>query len=155
MSSLGFQTVYHLLNSDPAVVCERCFVPDKEDLEELARAGGELLSYESQSPVQTFDVIAFSISYELDYVNVPRILRLAKLPVRAAERGEHHPLVIAGGPITSINPQPLASLIDWCVTGELEPVLGELLSALRARTPWVRQRAYLRDLDAWPTHSGC
>ena len=95
MSSLGFQTVYHLLNSDPAVVCERCFVPDKEDLEELARAGGELLSYESQSPVQTFDVIAFSISYELDYVNVPRILRLAQtLHLRSATReravGNHH-----------------------------------------------------------------
>ena len=168
MSSLGFQTVYHLLNSDPAVMCERCFVPDKEDLEDLARAGGELLSYESQSPVQTFDVIAFSVSYELDYVNVPRILRLAKLPVRTGERGEHHPLVIAGGPITSINPEPLAMLIDWCVVGELEPAVEEVVTALIASARECRSGRgigtsvpmqsriggrYLQDLEAWPTHS--
>jgi len=163
MSSLGFQTVYHLLNSDPGVACERCFVPDKEDLVDLERARGELVSYESQAPLQTFDVIAFSISYELDYVNVPRILRLAKLPVRAQERGEHHPLVIAGGPVTSINPEPLAPLIDWFVVGELEPVIGEVIEESRSRgveeskAPWVRplvgQRHHLQDLDAWPTHS--
>lgn len=169
MSSLGFQTVYHLLNSEPSVVCERGFLPDKEDLEEAARTGGELISYESQTPLQAFDVIAFSISYELDYINLPRLLRLAKLPARVAEREEHHPLVIAGGPVTSINPAPLADLIDWFVVGELEPQLTEVIASARecrserdvgapveiasARKGRSGTRHYLQDLDAWPTHS--
>ena len=188
MSSLGFQTVYHLLNSDPGVVCERAFVPDKDDLADLVRTQSALVSYESEIPINQFDVIAFSLSFELDYVKVPRILRLARLPVMAAERGEEHPLIIAGGIAASINPEPLADIVDAFVIGEVEPVIGELVHALRraaeskavglgslsqlagvyapgdltpfplsntgegGREPRV-ERQYLRDLDAWPTHS--
>jgi len=130
MSSLGFQTVYHLLNSDPRVVCERAFVPDPDDLADLARTGSPLISYESQTPLHQFDVIAFSIAYELDYVGVACTLRLAKLPVMGADRDERHPLVIAGGAAVSINPEPLAELVDLFVIGEAEPIIGELVAAL-------------------------
>jgi radical SAM superfamily enzyme YgiQ (UPF0313 family) len=132
MSSLGFQAVYHLLNSDPGVVCERAFAPDPGDLDDLARTGATLVSYESETPLNQFEVIAFSVSYELDYINIPRILRLAKLPVMAAERGEEHPLVIAGGVAMSINPQPLAEIIDAFVIGEVEGIVGPLVDALQA-----------------------
>ncbi len=177
-SSLGFQTVYHLLNLHPGVVCERAFLPEEEDLAEMARRREELLSYESQTPVHTFDVVGFSVSYELDYLNVARLLRLAKLPPRAADREEHHPLVLAGGPVAAINPEPLAPLIDLFVVGEAEPVLPALLSVLQrnvgkredslsaaAEVPGVYvpallgseqqevARQYARDLDEYPTHS--
>jgi radical SAM superfamily enzyme YgiQ (UPF0313 family) len=176
MSNLGFQAVYHLLNADPGVVCERAFVPDEDDLADLVRTGEELVSYESQAPLHTFDVLAFSVSYELDYVNVARLLRLAKVPARAAERETQHPLVIAGGPIASINPEPLAPLVDLFLVGEAEPALGALVQAIRehlgdresllaaaARVPGVYvlsagagapvTRQYAADLDAYPTHS--
>lgn len=126
MSSLGFQAVYHLLNSNPGVVCERAFVPDDDGPEPRP-----LISYESETPLNQFDVIAFSISYELDYINVARVLRLAKMPVMAAGRGEEHPLVIAGGVVTSINPEPLADLVDAFVVGEAEPVIAPLIGALK------------------------
>ena len=132
MSSLGFQAVYHLLNSDPGVVCERAFLPDKADLDELARTGSPLISYESETPLNQFDVIAFSVSYELDYVNTARVLRLAKLPAMGEERGEHHPLVIAGGAAVSINPAPLADIVDAFVIGEVEGIVGPLVGALKA-----------------------
>jgi len=130
MSSLGFQTVYHLFNARQDVVCERAFVPDPDDLADLARTESALVSYESQTPLQQFDVIAFSVSYELDYINIARVLRLAKIPVMAGERGGHHPLVIAGGAAVSINPEPLAEIVDLFVVGEVEPVYEELLDAL-------------------------
>ena len=127
MSSLGFQTIYHLLNADGGVVCERAFVPDKEDLADLERTGSPVVSYESQTPLHEFDVVAFSVSYELDYVNVARVLRLGRVPVMAAERGGEHPLVLAGGAAVTINPEPLAELVDVFVMGEGEEVIGEVV----------------------------
>ncbi|HUU55087.1 MAG TPA: hypothetical protein VMY87_09220 [Armatimonadota bacterium] len=127
MSSLGFQAIYHLFNSEPGVVCERAFVPDEEDLEDLARTGAALVSYESETPLNQFDVIAFSVSYELDYVGVARVLRLAKVPAMAAERGEEYPIVMAGGAAVSINPEPLGDLMDVVVLGEGEEVVGEVV----------------------------
>ncbi len=180
MSSLGFQAVYHLFNSQPSVVCERAFAPDTEELEELERTDSPIISYESQTPLQQFDAIAFSVSYELDYVNVARLLRLARLSVFAADREEHpwpgrHPLVIAGGAAVTINPEPLADLVDVLVVGEGEEVVGELVETLRVPTRegaieaargiagvWVAgagasscptEKRYTADLEAWPTHS--
>ncbi len=173
MSSLGFQTVYHLLNSHEHVVCERAFVPDPKDLAGLEHTRSPLVSYESHTPLQQFDVIAFSVSYELDYINVARMLRLAKLPVMRAERGDEHPLVVAGGAAVSINPEPLADLIDLFVVGEAEEAIaplaegllpqsrkGDVISACAAldgvyasAQPRRVTRQHVSDLDAWPTHS--
>jgi radical SAM superfamily enzyme YgiQ (UPF0313 family) len=133
MSSLGFQTVYHLFNARQDVVCERAFVPDPDDLADLQRTDGALVSYESQMPLQQFDAIAFSVSYELDYINIARVLRLARIPVMAGERSGHHPLVIAGGAAVSINPEPLAEIVDVFVIGEVEPVCEGLLDVLASR----------------------
>jgi radical SAM superfamily enzyme YgiQ (UPF0313 family) len=127
MSSLGFQAVYNLLSSQPDVVCERAFVPDGEGLR------GGPVSYESQTPVHGFDIIAFSVSFELDYLGLARVLRLAKVPTFSAERGEQDPLVIAGGAAVSINPEPLAELVDLFVIGEGEQAIGELAGAWRGK----------------------
>jgi radical SAM family uncharacterized protein len=130
MSNLGFQTVYRLLNDRESVVCERVFLPDDPDLEDLTRSGTALFTMESQTAVRDFDVLAFSLSYELDYPNVLRILSLSKLPELADERGDESPLVIAGGPAATFNPEPLAPFIDLFVIGEAEEVVPELVESL-------------------------
>jgi hypothetical protein len=92
MSNLGFQTVYRLLNAQDDIACERVFLPPKQELAELLASKTPLVSLESQTPVGEFDVVAFSVSFEWDYVNVLTLLRLAGIPAYAAERNAHHPL---------------------------------------------------------------
>ena len=129
MSNLGFQTVYRLFNAQPDIVCERVFLPPKQELAELVASRTPLVTLESQSLVGEFDVIAFSVSFEWDYVNVLTLLRLAGVPSYAAERTERHPLVVVGGAVTFVNPEPLAPFADVIAAGE-----GEVLvPALRAR----------------------
>ena len=111
MSNLGFQTVYRLFNAEPDIVCERFFLPPKQELAEMSASKTPLLTLESQTPVGEFDVIAFSISFEWDYVNVLTLLRLAGIPSYAAERTSRHPLVVIGGAVTFVNPEPLAPFI--------------------------------------------
>src|SRR6186997_2368315 len=91
MSNLGFQTVYRLFNDQPDIVCERAFLPPKQELASLREAGTRLVTIESQTPLSDFDVIAFSVSFEWDYTNVLTLLRLSGVPVRAVDRNAHHP----------------------------------------------------------------
>lgn len=130
MASLGFQLVYQMLNELPKSCCERVFLPDPPDLKEHERTSTELFTLETQTPLAEFDVIAFSIPFELDYVNVLRMLRLSNLPIRSIERDERHPIVIAGGPCATFNPEPLADFVDAFVIGEAEPVLPLLVETL-------------------------
>src|SRR2546423_13777842 len=108
MSNLGFQTVYRLFNAQDDVVCERVFLPPKQELAELSASRAPLLTLESQTPVGEFDVLALSVSFEWDYVNVLTLMRLAGVPRYAAERSYRHPLVVVGGAVTFVNPEPLA-----------------------------------------------
>lgn len=129
MSNLGFQLVYRLLNDRDDVVCERVFLPDPEDMETYRRSG-VLCSYESQTPVHEFDVVAFSLSYELDYPNMLRILALAGVQEMSAVRTSEAPIVIAGGPAATFNPEPMSSYTDAFVIGEAEEVLPEMISLI-------------------------
>jgi radical SAM superfamily enzyme YgiQ (UPF0313 family) len=132
MSSLGYQTVYRLFNDLDDVVCERFFLPPKQELKEQIASGTPLVTLESQTPVGDFDVIAFSISFEWDYTNVVTMLRLAGVPPRAAARsGRHHPLVVIGGAVTFVNPEPLALFADVIAAGEGEVLIPSLVSAVR------------------------
>jgi radical SAM superfamily enzyme YgiQ (UPF0313 family) len=136
MSNLGFQTVYRLFNAADDIVCERFFLPPKQELAELAAARAPLLTLESQTPVGDFDVIAFSVSFEWDYVNVLTLLRMAGVPAYAAERTDRHPLVVVGGAVTFVNPEPLAPFADVIAAGEgevLVPALGRAFSAATGR----------------------
>ena len=108
MSSLGFTAVHALCNRMPDVVCERAFLPDKDELAEYRASRTPLLSLESQRPVADFDVIAFSVSFESDYANIPDLLTLAGLPCFAGERTAAMPLVMAGGAALFLNPEPVA-----------------------------------------------
>jgi len=131
MSNLGFQTVYRLFNSQDDVVCERAFLPPKQELSELVASRAPLLTLESQSPVGDFDVFAFSVSFEWDYVNVLTMLRLAGIPIHAAERTERHPLIVVGGAVTFVNPEPLAPFADVIAAGEGEVLVPVLDRAFR------------------------
>jgi radical SAM family uncharacterized protein len=143
MSNLGFQTIYRHLNALPDVVCERVFLPDAADIAELARTRSVPFSLESQRPLTDFHMIGFSVTYEGDYINVLRILELAGIPLRAAERRPHDPLVLMGGVCAFSNPEPIAPFMDFVVVGEGEELVGELIQAYREQ---YRDRASFLDL---------
>ena len=132
MSNLGFQTIYTLFNNEDRIVCERVFLPPKTELAAQVAAGAPLVTLESQTAVSDFDVLAFSVSFEWDYTNVLTLLRLAGLPVRAEARTERHPLVIIGGAVTFVNPEPLALFADVIAAGEGEALVPSLLRAFDA-----------------------
>jgi radical SAM superfamily enzyme YgiQ (UPF0313 family) len=131
MSNLGFQTVYRLFNAHPDIVCERVFLPPKQELAAQVAAGAPLLTLESQTPVSEFDVFAFSVSFEWDYVNVLTLLRLAGLKRYAVERTPHDPLVVIGGAVTFVNPEPLALFADVIAAGEAEVLIPSLERGFR------------------------
>ncbi len=130
MSNLGFQAVYRLLNRFPDVACERAFLPDDEDKAELERTGSPLVSFETGTLLREFDAIAFSVSFENDYLHVLQVLRLAGIPLRAKDRGPRDPLVILGGAALMLNPEPLAPFADLVAVGEGEPMVPSMMAAL-------------------------
>jgi radical SAM superfamily enzyme YgiQ (UPF0313 family) len=126
MANLGFQAMYELFNRIPEVSCERVFLPDAVEMREYERSRQPLLSLESQTPVRDFDVVAFSISFETDYLNMVQMLRLSGVPVWAKARTKHDPLVVMGGAASFLNPEPIADFTDVIGVGEGE-VLGPKL----------------------------
>jgi len=124
MSSLGFQTIYAALNGHRDVVCERAFWQRRFSSDD------PVVSVESQQALADFYVVAFSISFEMDYLHVVQILRQAGIPLRADERDEDWPVVIAGGPAVSANPLPLADLVDGVLVGEAEEGIAGLVETL-------------------------
>jgi len=131
MSNLGFQTVYTLFNAEDDIVCERVFLPPKTDLTKQLASGVPLVTIESQTSVREFDVFAFSVSFEWDYTNVVTLLRLAGLKPRAVERTARDPLVLIGGAVTFVNPEPLAPFADVIAAGEGEALIPSLLTAFK------------------------
>ncbi len=119
MSNLGFQTIYGLLNSYENIVCERVFCE------------GDRRSIESGHYLDDFAVLAFSISYELDYINVVELLKSSAIPLFTADRSDAHPLVIAGGPCVTANPEPLAPFFDCFAIGEGEAILPAIIEVLQ------------------------
>ncbi|MGH9175568.1 MAG: hypothetical protein ACRD1H_14480, partial [Vicinamibacterales bacterium] len=147
MSNLGFQTIYRLFNDQPDIVCERVFLPPKQELKSLIESGARIVTLESQTPVSDFDMFAFSVSFEWDYTNVLTLLRLAGLPLRATDRTERHPLIVIGGAVTFVNPEPLALFADVIAAGEgeaLVPALVEAVAAAASRPELLRQLATKR-----------
>jgi len=131
MSNLGFQTIYRHLNALPDVVCERVFLPEPADIDEMRRTSTPPLSLESQRPLTDFQLIGFSVTYEGDYVNILRLLEMAGIPLRSSERRAHDPLVLMGGVCAFSNPEPVAPFMDFIVVGEGEELVGELMQAYR------------------------
>lgn len=127
MANLGFQAAYRIFSQDPHCRCERAFLPDPDEAAVLSRTRTPLASLESQRPVADFELLAFSLSFETDYLHILDILAAAHLPLLATERQAQHPLVIAGGPATFLNPEPVADFIDLFLIGEGEEMIPEFL----------------------------
>ncbi|UCH42504.1 MAG: radical SAM protein [Dehalococcoidales bacterium] len=125
MSNLGIHTIYGLLNSYGDIVCERVFWETEDKTNQTPP-----FSLESQRPLADFAILAFSITYELDYFNVVNTLRASGIPLYASDRDERHPLVIAGGPCITANPMPLSSFFDCLCIGEAEPILPSMLPVI-------------------------
>lgn len=130
MANLGMHTMYDLFNAIPDVSCERVFLPDPIDLKEHERSRTPLLSLETQTPVRDFDIVAFSISFETDYLNMARMLQLSGVPVWSSERNHHHPLVVMGGAASFLNPEPIADFTDVIAVGEGEILAHQLIDAV-------------------------
>ena len=132
MSNLGFQAVYQLLNSHAGVSCERVFTPDPDIEKDLERTGAPLLSLETATAISEFDMLAISVSFETDYLNIPKLLRLSKIPVKAEERNHWHPLVVMGGAAAFLNPEPVADFVDVVCVGEGEVLVPTLIRLVKA-----------------------
>lgn len=130
MANLGLHTMYELFNSMPDVSCERVFLPDPDELKEYEKSRATLMSLETQSPVRDFDVVAFSISFETDYLNMARMLQLSGIPVWSTERNHFHPLVIMGGAASFLNPEPIADFTDVIAVGEGEILAFQLVDSI-------------------------
>jgi radical SAM superfamily enzyme YgiQ (UPF0313 family) len=130
MANLGLHTMYELFNSIPDVSCERVFLPDRTEMAEYEKSRTTLLSLETQSPVRDFDVVAFSISFETDYLNMARMLQLSGVPVWSKDRTHHDPLVIMGGAASFLNPEPIADFTDVIAVGEGEILAHQLIDAI-------------------------
>ncbi|MBN2397689.1 MAG: TIGR03960 family B12-binding radical SAM protein, partial [Deltaproteobacteria bacterium] len=147
MSHLGLQILYAVLNDDPAVAAERVYAP-WPDMESLMRESRiPLSSLESGTPLFEFDIVGFSLQYELSYTNVLNMLDMGRIPLYAAERGEDTPIVIAGGPC-AFNPKPVAPFFDAFVIGEGEEVVGEIARAVIQGKEKDCSRSALLDLLA-------
>jgi radical SAM family uncharacterized protein/radical SAM-linked protein len=148
MSHLGTKILYSLLNKTDGVACERAFAPWLDCEAELRRRGLPVLTLESASPLAAFDVLGFSLQYELTYTNVLNLLDLSGLPLRASARGDAEPLILCGGP-TATHPEPLAPFIDAFFIGEGEELLPPLvLEAAAMRREGVPRRERLARLAA-------
>jgi radical SAM superfamily enzyme YgiQ (UPF0313 family) len=164
MSNLGIQAIYSLINNIPGYLCERVFWNDKN-----------LLALESRRPMNDFACVGISFSYEMDYLNLPSILKEAQIPMFSKDRNESYPLIVAGGPCMISNPMPVAPFLDAICIGEAEAVFPDMLAVMNSdddRDTILKKlseldgvfvpkypnkehcrRKYLKNLDEFPTHS--
>ncbi len=146
MSFLGMKILYEIMNRMDGVWCERAFMPWVDMLAVMKESGIPLYALESMDPLSEFDVLGFTLQYELSYTNILAMLDLAGIPLRAAERGEEHPLVIAGGPC-ACNAEPMADFFDFILLGEAEEVMPEICRFLiDAKKSGMKKAEQLRRL---------
>ncbi len=130
MSHLGMKILYHMLNEREDTICERVFAPWDDMEQEMRKEGIPLLSLESAKPVRSFDMVAFTLQYEMSYSNIVNMLDLASIPLRTAERGMDDPFVCCGGPC-AYHAEPLSDLVDFFILGEGEEVNSEIMDVYK------------------------
>ena len=174
MSNLAVHTIYKLFNDHKNIVCERAFLPNSREIAEHQRTKTPILSIETQRPLSDFDIIAFSISFQNDFLNIIPILSLCSIPHRKSERTKDHPMLIAGGCAVTINPRPVTEIFDFIFLGEVEDEIEEIAAKIPSLckggsgrvdreisafstlsdSPLQRGRRFVtEDLDDWPTQT--
>ncbi|SNV72260.1 radical SAM protein [Veillonella rodentium] len=131
MSNLGLHIIYEEINLRPDSVCERIFLPENKELDAYDKTKTPLMSIETRRAMHQFDVVAFDVTFEMDYFHIPLMLRHGRVPVMSRDRTEFDPIVIAGGPCATFNPEPFADFIDACIIGEGEGVVTAVLDRIR------------------------
>ncbi len=157
-SNSGHIILYSILNSVPGQLCDRSYLPAPDLAARLLERGALLFAVESRRPLAAFDILGFSLSYELGGTNILEMLALAGIPLRAAERGglplahpESPPLIFAGGPTATSNPEPFAAFFDFVALGDGEELLPEIgLVVAEGRAAGLTRRELLRDLAQVP-----
>ena len=147
MSNLGLHIIYEEINLRNDSVCERIFLPEKKELEAYDKTKTPLMSVETQRPMHQFDVVAFDVTFEMDYFHIPLMLRHGRVPIMGKERTEFDPIVIAGGPCATFNPEPFADFIDAFIIGEGEGIVSRVLDIIRdGKMEGLDRHAILRQL---------
>ena len=147
MSNLGLHIIYEEINLRNDSVCERIFLPEKKELEAYDKTKTPLMSVETQRPMHQFDVVAFDVTFEMDYFHIPLMLRHGRLPIMGKDRTEFDPIVIAGGPCATFNPEPFADFIDAFIIGEGEGIVSRVLDIIRdGKMEGLDRHAILRQL---------
>lgn len=147
MSNLGLHIIYEEINLRNDSVCERIFLPEKKELEAYDKTKTPLMSIETQRPMHQFDVVAFDVTFEMDYFNIPLMLRHGRVPIMGKDRTEFDPIVIAGGPCATFNPEPFADFIDAFIIGEGEGIVSRVLDIIRdGKLEGLDRHAILRQL---------
>ena len=157
-SNLGHIILYSILNAVPGQLCDRAYLPGADLASRLRERGLPLFAVESRRPLAAFDILGFSLSYELGATNILEMLDLAGIPIRAADRGDlpladpaAPPLIFAGGPTATSNPEPFAAFFDFLALGDGEELLPEIgLVVAEGRAAGLGRRALLRDLALVP-----
>ena len=146
MSHLGIKILYHLLNDQKDIYCERVFAPWIDMEEKMRKAQMPLFSLETKTPVKEFDIVGFTLQYEMSYSNIINMLDMAGIPALREERGEDMPFVYAGGPC-AYNPEPLADFMDFFMIGESEEQILEVMDAYRTwKQSGKEKRAFLESI---------
>lgn len=147
MSNLGLHIIYEEINLRNDSVCERIFLPEKKELEAYDKTKTPLMSVETQRPMHQFDVVAFDVTFEMDYFHIPLMLRHGRVPIMGKDRTEFDPIVIAGGPCATFNPEPFADFIDAFIIGEGECIVSRVLDIIRdGKMEGLDRHAILRQL---------
>ncbi len=150
MSHLGMKILYHLLNREEDIYCERVFAPWVDMEEEMRKEGVPLFSLETTSPVADFDFVGFTLQYEMSFSNIINMLDLAGISLYSSERKEDDPFICCGGPC-AYNPEPLADFVDFFMLGEGEEVMLEVMEAYRKwKASGAPRRAFLESLLSVP-----
>ncbi len=150
MSYLGLAILYHIINQREDWVAERAFAPWVDAEEIMRKEGIPLFSLETHTPLNEFDVVGFSLTYELNYANVLNMLDLAGIPVWSSQRGKEYPLIVAGGPST-LNPEPMAEFFDIFATGDAEEMIAEILERVHnSKKDKSRREDLLAELSTIP-----
>ncbi|MFC2632962.1 MAG: TIGR03960 family B12-binding radical SAM protein [Veillonella parvula] len=147
MSNLGLHIIYEEINLRNDSVCERIFLPEKKELEAYDKTKTPFMSVETQRPMHQFDVVAFDVTFEMDYFHIPLMLRHGRVPIMGKDRTEFDPIVIAGGPCATFNPEPFADFIDAFIIGEGEGIVSRVLDIIRdGKMEGLDRHAILRQL---------
>ena len=147
MSNLGLHIIYEEINLRNDSVCERIFLPEEKELEAYDKTKTPLMSVETQRPMHQFDVVAFDVTFEMDYFHIPLMLCHGRVPIMGKDRTEFDPIVIAGGPCATFNPEPFADFIDAFIIGEGEGIVSRVLDIIRdGKMEGLDRHAILRQL---------